>query len=401
LSLVIAVVAWSVVSFYVNPEDEKVVLDIPVDIINDSALASRDLMLVGGDTTVGVRFAGRIRDLANINRNTVRAEVDVRNLSTTGDILMSFVLRGDGVDLLSHYPLQDNVTVTVDRRERKFVNLRLDFTGEVAEGFMRDPAVFYPANLEVTGPSRELETIHEAVVRYVPAEPLSRSVIDLPVGYDFFTADETLVDSDFITADHPDVRLTIPVIMIKTVPLVVDLVAGGGLSTDNVYDEIEPRSVRIAGDPDVLALINFIQVAQINLAPLQDDWVYTYVIHYPEGVRNLDYFDEARVSLTFNVPTREIQTTNITVHVNLPDGLTYILITNPVTVTLRGPEEDLDRVEPSNVRVLVDFSDMEIASVGRQRRPASVFVDGTDTVGAIDMGYEVTVEIVPMPEMPQ
>jgi YbbR domain-containing protein len=398
LSLIISIVLWSIVSFYVNPEGETVFDGIPVRFINESSLASSDLMLTGGEgITVDVRFTGRLRDLAGLNKSTLRADVDLRNVRTTGDILMSFDIRGEGVNFLSVYPLQDTVTVTIDRRVSKYVDIHLDFAGEVAENFILDPAVFYPAHLEITGPSKEIDSVSRAVVRYEPPEPLSRSVTDIPVSYDLVLDDGEILENGRITADHPDVRLTIPVVMVKTVPLVVDLIEGGGLTRENTDTDIQPGSVRIAGDPDVLALLNFIQIQQINLAPLQNDLNETFVIHYPEGVRNFDFIDEARVTLSINVPTREIGTTNITIHaLELPDGYTHAVITSPVMVTLRGPAADLERVEPNNVRVVVDFSDANIASAGRLRRTALVFVDGFDTVGAVELGYEVTIEIEPL-----
>jgi YbbR domain-containing protein len=398
LSLVIAAVLWGVVAFYLNPESEKVVRGIPVDFINESALTSSDLMLIGGnDATVDVRFAGRTRHLANVNENVVRAEVDLRNVRTAGEILMAFNLRGGDVNFLASYPFQDNVTVTIDRRVGKFIDLRLDFAGEIAEGFMRDPAVFYPARIEISGPSKKIDSIHEAVVRYDPPEPLSRSVSDLPISYDFYTEDGQFVANDQITADFPDVRLTMPVIMVKTIPLDIGLIPGGGLTEALVDVEIDPKSVRIAGDPELLESINSIQIDQINLAPLLDSFSETIVIRYPDGVRNLDYIDEAHVSVKINVPTREVHTTNITVQgLELPNEYIYSIITTPVSVTLRGPAEYLDRVAASNVRVVADFTDAEITAAGRLRRPALVFVDGFDAVGAIDLGYEVTIEIVPL-----
>jgi YbbR domain-containing protein len=397
LSLVIAVVLWGYVAFYINPEGATRVDGIPVEFRNESALAQRDLMLVGGsDLTVDARFTGRIQNLANVNRDTVRAVVDLRNVTTAGETSMAFVIEGAEIhNLTSVHPIQNVVTVTVDRRISKFVALRLDFAGVVAEGFMLDPAEFYPSRIQIEGPKKEIDSVYEAVVRYEPLDPLSRSVTDAPFDYALYTANGDLVDSAYITRDSPNIWLTLPVIMEKTVPLTVDLMPGGGLTEAFVDIDIEPKSVRIAGEPALLESLNHIQIARINLAAMQEEYTETIVIPYPEGVRNLDFIDEVRVSVRSNAPERDVLATNIIIQgLNPPEGHTHNIVTSSLLVTLRGPQEDLERVEPIHVRVVADFTGVEITAAGRLRISASISLDGFETVGAIDKGYEVTIEIV-------
>jgi YbbR domain-containing protein len=241
-----------------------------------------------------------------------------------------------------------------------------------------------------------VDSVTKAVVTYEPHEPISRSVDNIAMNYTLFTNDDEPVDSIYITRDYPNVWLTIPVVMVKTVPLDVDLILGGGLTRDNVSIDIEPKSVRIAGDPAQLEIVNVIQIVQINLSTQEDDIDSVYVIHYPAGIRNIEHIYEAHLTFNIHAATRVIHTTNITVHgLNLSEGYTHNIVTSPVAVTLRGPAAaDVNRVEPNHVRVVADFSDIEITLAGRHRATALVYVDGHDTVGVIEKGYEVTIEIV-------
>jgi hypothetical protein len=43
--------------------------------------------------------------------------------------------------------------------------------------------------------------------------------------------------------------------------------------------------------------------------------------------------------------------------------------------------------------VVADFADIEV-SPGRINRPVTVFVDGFETVGAVDLGYTIVAEII-------
>jgi hypothetical protein len=78
-----------------------------------------------------------------------------------------------------------------------------------------------------------------------------------------------------------------------------------------------------------------------------------------------------------------------------PEGFTHTLVTSSVLVTLRGPADDLERIDESSVRIVVDFIGVEITSAGRHRASAYVVIDGFDAVGAVENGYEVIIEIVP------
>jgi YbbR domain-containing protein len=397
LSLVIAVILWGYVAYDVNPERVITVPGIPVRFINDRELGNRELMLVGGmDETIDVRFTGRLQNLVRVNKETVRAVVDLRQITTAGETMAEFVLEIDGSPYLTDaQPNRLTVTITTDRIVSKYVDLSLDFVGEVAENYMRDPAIFDPASIRIVGPAGEIESVNAAVVRYEPPEPLSRSVSDRPTDYALYTENGMRIESEFITDNLVvPIRMTIPVVMVKPVRLVVDFIEGGGLRGENISWRVEPESVIIAGDPSEIRDMWTLQVEQIDLSKLQGDTNLTVPIWYPDGVRNLDLTDEAQLFITIEgVSVRDVSTTNVaTKGLELPDGYHFSLV-NPLNVTLRGPEVDLERVTPNNVRVVADFTGVDIMP-GRISRPVSVFVDGFETVGAIDFGYTIIAEFV-------
>jgi YbbR domain-containing protein len=403
LSLVIAVVLWGYVVFYVNPEGDISVSGIPVEFINESALTGKRLMLVDGrDTTIDLRFTGRMQNLVGINKDTVTAVINLRDTNATGDILMEYEIRGPAeLDYLTIHRIRPVVSVTIDRISSKYVDLQLDLAGEFAEGYDYDPAVFEPARIYITGPATELDAVHSAVARYEPPDPISRSVSYLPTDYTLYTESGDIVESEYITADYDEVWLSFTVFMVKTVPLVINFVEGGGLTESNIIMDISPASVRIAGDPELLADIGRIVIAQIDLASLLNGLDHeVYAIPYPEGVKNRDNRDEAEASIQIvGVTTRDFNTMNINIKgLVLPEGYAYNLVSGMVTVTLRGPLDELNHIQPNDVRIVADFSDEAITSAGRYRRTAEAYVDGSDTVGAVKKGYEVVIDVAPIPE---
>jgi YbbR domain-containing protein len=395
LSFVIAVTLWAYVVFVENPEGEKIVGGIPVEFRNESALASRNLILVGGeDETVTVKFSGRIQNIARISNENVKAVIDLRGATTYGSIAMRFTLETDVPDLESD-PLEQFVYITVDRFTSRYIPVELDFAGEMAEGFELDPPQFNPSQIHILGPSQEIESVHRAVVRYQPADLFIRTLEDWAVGYTLYTQDGQPVESGHIRADYEDVWLTLPVRMVKTVPLSLDLNYGGGLAGENIALAFEPASVRISGDPELLDGIKTISLGRVDLASMTENTVKDYAIHYPEGVRDEDNVHTAEASIQITgVSTRDIVITNVSASgILLPEGYTFTV--SPITVTLRGPADEIHRAEAHNIRVTADFSGAELHTPGLYRRPAVVEVTGLDKAGAVDKGYEATVTVMP------
>jgi len=414
LSLIIAFVLWGYVAFYGNPEDEIIVDNIRIQFINDQYLSSREYILVGGrDATVSVRFVGRRQYLANINNRNVTAVIDLRGIRALGNNPMEYELQGPAdLDSVDQYPINPLVTLKVDKIDSKSVNLRLDFNGEIEDGYEREAPRFdiyngeslLPDNyrVRVTGPVEVLDTIYEAVASYSPHAPLRRSIVEVPVDYRFYTESGQLVDNEYIIAND-DVWLTLPIYMVKKVKLEINFIYGGGLKGENISWKVEPESIRVSGDPEILEDTHTILIHQADLAYLQENFNETIPFFLPNGLKNLDLVEEAHVSITIEgVTTKEVSTTNVFIKgLTLPEG--YTCIVHPVTITLRGSDNDLRRVEPVHVHAEADFSDLTEITPGFHRR----FLDKSkkievlgfeETVGAIIKDYIIEIEIIPISE---
>lgn len=404
LSLVIAVALWGYVALYINPEGDKTVEGIPVEFTNEKSLTGRDLMLVSGrNATVKVRFTGRMQDLAKIDKENLKAVVDLNSIGNADNYTMPYELVGPTeLSALTAYKDTGFVRVSVDRVTSKLVDLSLDLQSETSADYMPGTAIFDPTRIKVTGPSKVVDTISSAVALYEQSQPITRTV-EVRTNYTLYTGSGQIVDRTNLTVDFEEVWMTIPVSMVKSVPLTVTFIDGGGLVAEkHVSYEMTPSTVRISGDPDLLDGLNSISIATIDLSKLAGDITETYTITYPNGVRNIDDVQSAQASVHITgVSTRHIATNNITIKgLNLPDGYTYSFLTKQVTTTLRGPEADISQVASNNIRIVVDFSDVTVTATGLQSRLGTVYVDGFDSVGVVDIGYEVIIEILEEDQSP-
>ena len=62
---------------------------------------------------------------------------------------------------------------------------------------------------------------------------------------------------------------------------------------------------------------------------------------------------------------------------------------------IRGSQDAVDQVIPSQIRIVADLSEMgeESIATGTQTVPVKVYLDGTGDVGVVGTDYNVTVTI--------
>jgi hypothetical protein len=107
----------------------------------------------------------------------------------------------------------------------------------------------------------------------------------------------------------------------------------------------------------------------------------TYLINLPEGVTNETGVTEAEVTITFTgLSTREIVVEQIRT-VNVPEGMEADLITERLTVILRGPSTLISKLTAEDVMAVVDFTGAEADTA--TFKADIIFGEGFESVGAL------------------
>ena len=185
-----------------------------------------------------------------------------------------------------------------------------------------------------------------------------------------------------ITCSTDTVKATLPLLMVKEVPLTVDTIEGAGATSANTVIKIEPSSITLAGDTSILAGMNKIVLGTIDLTDFTDAFQNTYSIVLDNEVRNLTGITEAKVTVEIiGLETRDFTVTNLSC-INDTEGYKSTIITESLTVTLRGTKEQLDAIQSENIRAVADLKDFKESS-GTYMVPVKVYVAGYDDVGAI------------------
>ena len=367
LSLVIAFGMWLYVVTTVSQEHEDTYFNVPVVLTGESVLTENDLMITSDkDFKVSLTISGNRSELSKINSGNITVTADVKGIEEEGEnIPLTYKVSYPG-DVAENSLVVESrnpqyVYVDVEKRiNNKPVPVEIIWEGATPEGFMCDKEnrLLDVEEILITGPASVAEQIEKAVITVDLDD--QRGSISQDYRYTLCDAEGNAVDAEQIVANVAQIHLDVTIQMVKELPLRLDVIYGAGTSQDNTTITIEPETIRLAGGEAVLEnLGESITLGKIDLSLIEKSQSTTFPITLPEGVTNLSGITEAVVTIRFaGLTTREFTVDNILI-TNVPEGMTADVITEKLTVVLRGTPTDLANITEEDITATVDFTGAE------------------------------------------
>lgn len=381
LSLATAFGLWLYVINYVSLESEATYYNIPVVFTGESVLQERGLMITGGrESTVTLRLSGKRADLSNLDNTNITIEVDLSKVDKGSRVEVVYNIRYPGsipntaIDVLSQEP--SAITLSIEERDEINVPVVIDYGGTAQpEGYlaMLEEAVLSEEKIRISGPASILDKITQAVI---PVDLTDRTET-FNEEYSYILCDEEgqAVDlKELVSVDDDGlVRLDLTILRLKEVPVWIEIIDGGGATSENSTITIDPEVLLIAGNELVLEKIDRIElIGEINLGQINEETAMTFDIIVPDNVRNISNLTQATVTVSFpNLMTKTFSVKNF-IPVNVPEGMEAEIQTKDLQVTLRGPASLVRKMTDEDVSVEVDFAN---AAMGTTTVRGTVKVD--------------------------
>jgi len=388
VALLISIVIWGYVTGINSDETKRTFHGVLVEFAGQDTLReSRNLVLTDIDTnTVTVEISGPKRIVNSLSASDLTAQIDVSRITNSAYTSLSYnVLFPDGIDT-SHISVSTKTPGTINFMvsaiTSKPIQVIGSFDGSIADGYTGQAPMFEPSVITVTGPENYVNKISYAYVSF-GAEDVS-STYSVETVFTLKDSQGEECDITGLTLSSETVAATMVIDEVKTVPLGVSLIYGGGVSENNVKVKIEPETVTLSGDSAILNTLNTITLTTIDLSEFNDTYIGTYPIVIDSGLNNQNGVTEATVKIElvglytkkFIVPAENISCSNVT------SGFSAQILTESVEVTLRGSYDDLQAVKAENIRVVADLTDYNI-SIGAYTPACNVYVTGDSKVGAV------------------
>ena len=388
LSVVIAFGLWLYVVSNVSEQNDWTFYNIPVVREGEAVLNERNLMItdISADS-VSLHLSGARNDLNKLDSSNMSVKVDLTKIYEPGEKIPLTYTPSYPSDVASNaFEVVDKnpatIYVSVDYRRTFDIPVLVKWTGTRSEDYIYDTENYLLDNstITITGPAAVADMIDHAEVEVDLTERVES--ISESFRYTLCDVEGNPVDAQQITTSVEEVRLDAQIQRIKEIKLVADVLYGGGATEENTTVEISPKTIRVSGGEAVLAeLGDTYTVCTINLADVEKTDTQKYTIALPEGVTNQTGVSEVAVAIRFaGLKTREFVIDNFEI-VNVPEGMEAEIINANLTIKVRGPEEEIVKLNERDITAVVDFS---AAEVGTATYKANITIsDKFPNVGAL------------------
>ena len=395
ISILISVVLWLYVVNVEKPTGEKMIRDIPITVQGTDVLSERGLMITDMSSRyLNLKLSGKRSALVKITDENVTVTLDVSSITTEGQwALKCKVSLPSTVTSGNVTVAEDNdysVTVDIVKQSSKTIEIRGEFTGTVADGYQADEFIISPATITITGQEDHVNQVAYGLVS-VAQENLSDTFTGEMGFVPMSATGEKLSDLN-VEYSASTVYVTLPVVKVAEIPLTVDIIDGGGATSDDVTVTIEPSSIVVSGAEEVLTPLKAITLGQIDLSKVLSIETYTFAIPLTSELTNESGITQATVTVKVaDLPSKVLEVDNIEI-INVPDGYTATAVTQSLQVWVRGPEEVLDGISAFQVRAVADLEDTSV-TVGQFRVSVTLYLDGGQGAGIVGGDYSISISI--------
>lgn len=401
LSFVIALGLWMYVRTYVNTDYEQTFYNIPVALEGKTRLGERQLMLLSEEEyVVDLKVHGSRQDVSKINSGNIQVVADLSDINEPGEHNLTYSISYPGdvpTGAVSAERDPDRVTLIVARRKTKEIPVQVNLEGDVPANYIKDNAAVELDHsvVEISGPESVVDQIDHAAIT-IDCEGRTETIYE---SYRYVLQDKknTPVDAAWITTNVSEVKVYLPVSMVKKIPLKVTLVDGGGATEDTTTVQIEPKEISVSGSETALNALSELNLGTIDLSQITEDTVMEFEINLPEGVNNVSNLPTAAVSISFpKLATREFTVSEFEA-LNLAPGMTWEPLTKQLIITVRGLKSEIQRLGASDIIVQVDLAGVENTAAVE---PIIRFPVSYESLGEVG-SYSISVQVTPEPATPE
>lgn len=357
-SVVIAFTLWLYVITVISPESSEDFNNVPVTLSGESILTENSLMLISdSQPTVKLVLEGNRSDLVSITNSDLAVIADLSKITEPGVHTLTYtVTTPNGVTVQDKEP--KNITVEVVEKVSKKVPVRVNYTGSLPEGFIMDKenAVLDYAEISVEGPKEIVEQIDHAAIE-INCDGRTETIVETQ-RFKLCDAEGNPLDVSLVQTEVAEVRLEAKVSAVKKIKLDVTVNPGGGATRENSSIVIEPGEISVSGSEAALEDLETLILGTINLADITASTEKSFDITLPEGIKNESGLTSATVKINFPELSKKDFTITSIKTINVAEGMVAELLTKQLTITVRGPKEQVEALRVDDISVVLDLTDL-------------------------------------------
>ncbi len=310
ISVLIAIIIWIYVVYEKNPMHEVWIRDLPINYINqnDDFKNGKLIILNESDNTVDVKIRGRRTAISSAKLSKITCTANMSDVTREGEysLPVSINFSTDGIEILQKTPY--NLNLNVDEVVTQTMDISVETSGTLKEGYVLGETVMTPGDIKITGPKSMLKKIKKVSVTV----DLTDKEEDIAGLYKIklynSSGDEYTDERISRNIDYADVK--IPVLSTKTVKIKALLTEGKNSAGDKVtISGVSPETVLIKGTSQDLKGVSEIETFKIDSKDLYESGktnTYLDPSSLPDGVTTADDGAmESNVEVTYTVTVKD------------------------------------------------------------------------------------------------
>ncbi|MBR2410645.1 MAG: hypothetical protein IKB08_02860 [Clostridia bacterium] len=402
LSLVIAVICWTLVSMSQTTEIERTFKDVPVNINVDESIAKNNGLEMFGNQTFSVDvtvngFSYVLNDPAFTNENiNVTASCSSVTAAGTYDLPVSATVSGVSGDVEVVKLSSNTVKVSFDERVSKTFALTEEIKElegySLKQGFIRENPRLSVDSLTLSGPAKEMGKI-TALKAVAELDKELTVTTNLEAEIVAESANGTVDLANFTFEITDPVYITIPVSQVGTYETAVDFIGmPQAYRTDgieyNVYPSQVDLSVQTGVGETVLDESNKLLIGTIDFNKINN------VVNRITVVNKDIASDVKQFTVTIDMSSMSKRWLEIPVDVssvNLPEGV-KVLSESVESVQIVGPASSVMGIDQTAAYAVPVLDDIELTS-GKHTVPAKIILRTLTDSWIHGTSYTVEIEV--------
>ena len=397
ISLFIAIIAWFLMIFFVNPEKTKTISDVSIKLnTNYTTVEKLELQAIEGlEQKVDVRIYGNRSVVDTVTSSDFTVYASLGEVTGPGEYELNLIgEKNSNKNFDIQVITPETVKIKFDRLASKTFTVEVDIEGlSVESGFVAEDYTVSPLEVMLTGPAEKIEAISKCVVELSMSSPISSTASFKNQKIKLLDANGEEIDPEHITFDKSTANVTIPVLKTKRLPIEVSFINVPSYFSQGIFEYyLSNDEILIAGPAAIVDNYSSIQVGYVDLKNLTPSSAYSFDINLPTGFVNIENIEE--VAVAFNMKeyvSREISVQDIRI-INQPANYDVSVVTKKISgITLYGEEEVLNSITAQDIIAEIDMGSGNIV-LGQGRVPVSIYIPSKSTVWAYG-DYSVIIDV--------
>jgi len=406
LSFVIAFVIWIWIAIEKSPEVQQVITDVPVQLNLENTIPEQLGLQIFGESefNVDVTVKGKKYIVASLEKDDIQVVANINRVDSAG--LWTLQLKVAPTDGSDDFTISSSSQTFVEVYFDKYKELEVALEGivdtklesYVPEDCLAGDIVLSKNTVLISGPASEINR-----VTGVSATATIENVLEKTTTFDtkivINTTDGIPLEYTSINAGDGNITMAVPVLKVVTLPtaVVFNNAPSYFINTPLKYT-VYPSTVKVAIPVDTIDTTEHFIVDTIDFADISNSYNTFYV--NTDSITSYKIMDENikrfRISVNasdMSTKTMSIPSSAVKIKNDRDDFDVRLNSTKDITVTLVGPQADIDAITADNIRIEVDTADKTIVNDTKVLQ-GKVIVSGDYNCWAIGK-YDIKVAVKP------